>query len=82
MVIETKTELDWAMKNDKISVWAPSKMVLDATQAPSFPVADTVALASWLAQRLQAKELQVLGDFTTEEQNFTIRALSLERDAV
>ena len=82
MVIETKTELDWAMKNDKISVWAPSKMVLDATQAPSFPVADTVALASWLAQKLQAEELQVLGDFTTEEQNFTIRALSLERDAV
>ena len=82
MVIETKTELDWAMKNDKISVWAPSKMVLDATQAPPIPVADTVALASWLAQTLEAEELQVLGDFTTEEQDFAIRALSLAADAL
>ncbi|MDG1936883.1 MAG: dihydroneopterin aldolase [Paracoccaceae bacterium] len=82
VVIETKTELDWAMKNAKISVWAPSKMVLDATQAPPIPVADTVALASWLAQTLEAEELQVLGDFTTEEQDFAIRALSLAADAL
>ena len=57
-------------------------MVLDATQAPQFPVADTVALASWLAQTLEAEELQVLGDFKTEEQNFAIRALSLEPNAL
>lgn len=82
MVIETKTELDWVMKNNKISVWAPSKMVLDATQAPPFPVSDTVALASWLAQTLKAEELQVLGDFTTGEQDFSIRTLSLEADAL
>jgi 7,8-dihydroneopterin aldolase/epimerase/oxygenase len=81
-VIETKTELDWAMKNHKISVWAPSKMVLDATQAPPFPVSDTIALACWLAQTLQAEELQVLGNFTTGEQNFSIRALSLEADGL
>ena len=77
VVIETKTELDWAMKNGKISVWAPSKMVLDATQAPPVPVTDTVALAAWLAQTLHAEELQVLGEFTTKEQNFSIRALSI-----
>jgi dihydroneopterin aldolase len=82
VVIETKTELDWALKNDKISVWAPSKMVLDATQAPQFQVADTVALASWLAQTLGAEELHVLGDIKTEEQNFAIRALSLEPNAL
>lgn len=82
VVIETKTELDWAMKNDKISVWAPSKMVLDATQAPPFPVGDTVALASWLAKNLEAEELQVLGDFTTQEQNFDIRALAIAPDAL
>jgi dihydroneopterin aldolase len=82
MVIGTKTELDWAMKNDKISVWAPSKMVLNATQAPLFPVGDTVALASWLAETLEAEELQVLGDFTTQEQSFSIRALPIAPNAL
>jgi hypothetical protein len=35
-----------------------------------------------LAQTLEAEELQVLGDFTTEEQDFAIRALSLAADAL
>ena len=82
VVIETKTELDWAMKNGKISVWAPSKMVLDATEAPLLPVTDTVALAAWLAQTLDAQELQVLGDFPTKEKYFSIRALSITQDAL
>ena len=29
IVIGTRTELDWAMRNGRISVWAPSKIVLD-----------------------------------------------------
>jgi dihydroneopterin aldolase len=29
-VVETRTELDWPMRNGQICVWAPSKIVLDA----------------------------------------------------
>ena len=35
MVVGTRTELDWAMKNGQICVWAPSKIVLDAVDGPS-----------------------------------------------
>ena len=35
MVVGTRTELDWAMKNGQISVWAPSKIVLDAVDGPT-----------------------------------------------
>lgn len=35
VVVSTRTELDWAMKNGQISVWAPSKIVLDAVDGPS-----------------------------------------------
>lgn len=35
VVVATRTELDWAMKNGQICVWAPSKIVLDAVDGPS-----------------------------------------------
>ncbi|MCG6903948.1 MAG: dihydroneopterin aldolase [Rhodobacter sp.] len=54
-VVGTRTELDWAMKNDRISVWAPSKIVLDAVDGPG-DVSDPVALAMWFAGHMQAAE--------------------------
>ena len=61
VVTRSRTELDWAMKNGQICVWAPSKIVLDAVESPSASPRDAVALAAWFAQEMQAEELCVLG---------------------
>lgn len=60
-VVETRTELDWAMKNGQICVWAPSKIVLDAVDGPSASPRDALALAAWFADEMKAKELLVIG---------------------
>ncbi|WP_108814729.1 dihydroneopterin aldolase [Loktanella sp. Alg231-35] len=61
MVVGTRTELDWAMKNDQICIWAPSKIVLDAVDGPSASPRDAVTLAAWFAAEMEAKELWVFG---------------------
>ena len=61
MVVGTRTELDWAMKNDQICIWAPSKIVLDAVDGPSASPRDAVELVAWFAQEMTAKELLVVG---------------------
>ncbi|MCK8465301.1 dihydroneopterin aldolase [Aliiroseovarius sp. S1339] len=60
VVVGTRTELDWGMKNNQISVWAPSKLVLDAVDGPTG--ADPRDLAAWLADALSAKALVVVGE--------------------
>ncbi len=60
-VVATRTELDWAMKNGQVCVWAPSKIVLDAVDGPATDAQDTVALSAWFAAEMQAKELLVVG---------------------
>ena len=60
-VVETRTELDWAMKNGQICAWAPSKIVLDAVDGPSAQARDAVALAAWFAAEMEACELLVVG---------------------
>lgn len=57
-VVGTRTELEWAMRNGQISVWAPSRMVLDAVPPQQ---GDGLALAVWLAEALKAVELVVIG---------------------
>ncbi|MEL7093707.1 MAG: dihydroneopterin aldolase [Pseudomonadota bacterium] len=61
-VVDTRTELDWAMRNGQICVWAPSKIVLDAVDGPSAKGADAVALASWFAATYHAQEMLVIGE--------------------
>ena len=61
VVVETRTELDWAMKHGQISVWAPSKMVLDAVEGPSVKGGDAVALALWFAEEMQAQGFVAIG---------------------
>lgn len=61
MVVGTRTELDWAMKNGQICVWAPSKIALDAVDGPSGSPNDAVALVAWFAEDIAAKELLVIG---------------------
>jgi dihydroneopterin aldolase len=58
-VVATRTELDWAMRQGRISVWAPSKIVLDAVDGPK--AVDGLTLAAWLAGTLGARELRLIG---------------------
>lgn len=61
IVTETRTELDWAMRHGRISVWAPSKIVLDTVDSTPPAPEEAPALAAWLAAEMQAAELVVLG---------------------
>ncbi|MEM7469903.1 MAG: dihydroneopterin aldolase [Pseudomonadota bacterium] len=60
VVVATRTELDWAMKQNQISVWAPSKIVLDATEKPDLSAVDGMALAEWFAQEFSAVDVSAL----------------------
>ncbi|WP_120500857.1 dihydroneopterin aldolase [Roseovarius sp. EL26] len=62
VVVNTKTELDWAMKNGQISVWAPSKIVLDAVDGPAIGPDDPVALAAWFAGHIEGSDLLLIGE--------------------
>ncbi|MEL7214030.1 MAG: dihydroneopterin aldolase [Pseudomonadota bacterium] len=54
VVVATRTELDWAMKNDQICVWAPSKIVLDAVEGPGTQPREAASLNAWFAQEMDA----------------------------
>ena len=58
-VVATRTELDWALKQGQVVVWAPSKLILDTPGAPQ--VADAGVLACWLAEDLDAVKIVVHG---------------------
>ncbi len=66
IVVGSKTELDWAIKHNKICVWAPSKMILDATEPPKGLVSDTLRLAVWLGHSLKAKRVAAIGSFESD----------------
>ena len=60
VVAASRTEIDWALANDRLAVWAPSKAVLAAVHPPE-PVADSAARASWIARELGARALMFVG---------------------
>ena len=60
IVAGTRTELDWAVRQGQICVWAPSVMVLDAVGGPVGKV-DATALTLWLAQQMNASAVYGVG---------------------
>ncbi|WP_333682668.1 dihydroneopterin aldolase [Pontibaca methylaminivorans] len=78
-VVATRTELDWAMKNGQISVWAPSKIVLDAVDGPAVGRGDAVALAAWFAASFEASEMIVIGAGLPETADVAMRAVPLDQ---
>lgn len=82
VVVESRTELDWAMKHGQISVWAPSKIVLDAVDSPEAQPRDGVALAAWLGRQMQAAELIVVGETPPEEAGLPVRAAGADAPAL
>ncbi|EPX78837.1 dihydroneopterin aldolase [Salipiger mucosus] len=76
-VVATRTELDWAMKNGQVCIWAPSKIVLDATQGPQGRLRDSVALAGWFAGLMEACELVVIGETPPADASVPLRSVTV-----
>jgi dihydroneopterin aldolase len=76
-VVATRTELDWAMKNGQICIWAPSKIVLDSVQAPKGALPEPVALAAWFAEEMEACEYLVIGETLPPAGGIPQRALQI-----
>ena len=60
VVVDTRTELDWSLKNNELSVWAPSKMILDSVNKPSLN-SGQLDLAIWLAGELSVDSIYCIG---------------------
>ncbi|SPF78454.1 dihydroneopterin aldolase [Pseudoprimorskyibacter insulae] len=78
VVVATRTELDWAMKHGQISVWAPSKVVLDSVEGPSNLPRESVALAAWVGQELAARELVIVGAEPPKDGQISARSVPLD----
>ncbi|MEM1074564.1 MAG: dihydroneopterin aldolase [Pseudomonadota bacterium] len=78
VVVSTRTELDWAMKNGQTCVWAPSKIVLDAVDGPSAQPRDAVALAAWFAATFGAREMLVIGAELPQRSSVPLRTLGVD----
>lgn len=61
VVVSSRTELDWGMRNDQIGVWALSKMVLDAVDGPAQQHVDMSEILNWFRDEMQAAEVIVVG---------------------
>ena len=60
VVVNNRTELDWAMKNRQLSVWAPTKIVMDAVDQPKVGPENPLALTQWFAKEFFANQVTVL----------------------
>ena len=60
VVVDTWTELNWSMKNNEVTVWAPSKMILDAVNKPSLK-SEPLDLAIWLADEFNTDYIYHVG---------------------
>lgn len=60
VVVDSKTELDWGMRHGQISLWAPSRLILNAPDAPSPARGDMVDYTAWFANSLGALRIIVV----------------------
>jgi dihydroneopterin aldolase len=60
-VAASRTELDWALKSGRLTVWAPAHLVTAAVGRPVPDASDPVGLAAWLAEEIGAARLVVAG---------------------
>ncbi len=63
VVVNNRTELDWAMKNGQLSIWAPSKIVMDAVDRPEAGPNDPLTLTQWFADEFFTRQVTVLQGF-------------------
>ncbi|MDF1801989.1 dihydroneopterin aldolase [Thalassovita sp.] len=78
VVVNTRTELDWSMKNDQISVWAPSKIVLDAVAGPAAQPRDALAQVLWFAREMEAADVLIIGEDLPKDDTLPLRAVAVD----
>ncbi len=79
IVVDARTELDWAMRNGQISVWAPSRVVLDAVESPTL---EGAALALWFAQLIQAEMMVVIGAEAPSGADIPVSLVSVDNPSI
>lgn len=58
VVVDSRTEIDHALRSRALTVWAPSRLVLDATDAPADVLPQT--LVAWFAAEFHASAVETL----------------------
>lgn len=62
VVVNTRTEMDWALGQGHVMVWAPMKLVMDAVEKPEISDGiDPAELTVWIADVLGARATYTLG---------------------
>ena len=61
VVAGSRTELDWAVRQGRLTVWAPSKIVLGMPDGFTGTPRDATALTAWLAGLVGAERLVYVG---------------------
>jgi len=64
------------MRNGQMSVWAPSRIVLDAVDSPTL---EGAALALWFAELVQAETMVVIGEGAPTGANLPIEVVSVDQ---
>lgn len=78
VVVDSRTELDWAVKHGQLSVWAPSKVVLDAVDQPEADAETPENLTLWFAEQFAASQVVLVGSEAQIEET----SLNVSRVAV
>lgn len=78
LVADTRTEIDWALNNGRIPIWAPTKMVLAAARVPEAVWNDPLGLVVWFAGEINASELLTVGVAPPAGVDLAARELTLE----
>lgn len=61
LVVSSRTELDWAIAQNALCIWVPTKTVMNAVNGPKGKVSG-LELTRWLAEELNAKRLISVAD--------------------
>jgi len=80
VVVDSRTELDWAIKNEQLSVWAPSKIVLDAVNKPVAEPNAPLALTQWFAEEFSNASISVLSHYDAEDTIMNVRVIKTVTD--
>lgn len=79
IVTNSRTELDWAVQNKQISVWAPSKIIMDSTDSTALAKSDPLALTVWFCKQIGAKSLILLGSDHVSDAELQVTNVPIEQ---
>jgi dihydroneopterin aldolase len=61
-VVETRTELEWIIRNKKVGIWSPSKLILSSTNELDIKSTSVDEMALWLTKQLNITEIFSFGE--------------------